>query len=91
VHLQYSAPKPHQGSWPAILADLDSLTESEIEQDGRRFLIRSAPKPAASLALSAAGVVLPATVQTLADTWPHLRTVVPRRDSVDGSRCISMS
>lgn len=56
-----------QGSWPAILADLDSLTESEIEHDAKRFLIRSAPRPAASLALRAAGVALPPTVQALAD------------------------
>ena len=35
----------HTGSWPAILADLDSLTETEIEQDGKRFLLRSAPTP----------------------------------------------
>jgi hypothetical protein len=25
------------GSWPEILADLDSLTETEVEQDGKRF------------------------------------------------------
>ncbi len=32
----------HNGSWPDILADLDSLTE--VEQDGKRFLLRSAPR-----------------------------------------------
>jgi len=53
------------GSWPAILADLDSLTETEIEQDGARFRLRSAPKPAASLAFRATGVALPPTVQTV--------------------------
>ena len=53
------------GSWPAILADLDSLTETEIEQDGARFRLRSAPRPAASLALRATGVALPPTVQTV--------------------------
>jgi hypothetical protein len=53
------------GSWPAILADLDSLTETEIEQDGARFRLRSAPRPAASLALRAAGVALAPTIQTL--------------------------
>ena len=51
-----------EGSWPEILADLSSLTETEVDQDGKRFLLRSAPKPAASLALKAAGVALPATV-----------------------------
>jgi hypothetical protein len=49
-------------SGPDILADLESLTETEIEQDDKRFLIRSAPRPAASLALQAAGVALPPTV-----------------------------
>ena len=51
------------GSWPEIVADLDSLTETEIEQDGKRFVVRSAPRPAASLALRAAGVALPPTVR----------------------------
>jgi hypothetical protein len=50
------------GSWPEIIADLDSLTETEIEYDGKRFVVRSAPRPAASLALRAAGVALPPTV-----------------------------
>jgi hypothetical protein len=44
------------GSWPEIIADLDSLTETEIAYDGKRFIVRSAPRPAASLALRAAGV-----------------------------------
>jgi len=55
------------GSWPDILADLDSLTETEVEQDGKRFLLRTPPRPAASLALRAAGVALPPTVRQLAD------------------------
>jgi hypothetical protein len=55
------------GSWPDVLADLDSLTETEIEQHGKRFLLRSAPRPAASLALRATGVALPPTVRQLAD------------------------
>jgi Transposase DDE domain len=54
------------GSWPEIIADLDSLTETEIEHDGKRFVVRSAPRPAASLALRAAGVALPPTVREAA-------------------------
>jgi hypothetical protein len=54
------------GSWSEIRADLDSLTETEIVHDGRRFCVRSAPRPAASLAVRAAGVALPPTVQALA-------------------------
>jgi hypothetical protein len=51
------------GSWPEIIADLDSLTETEIEHDGKRFVARSAPRPAASLALRASGVALPPTIR----------------------------
>ncbi len=54
-------------SWQDILADLQSLTETGIEQDGKRFIVRSAPRPAASLALRAAGVALPPTVRPSAD------------------------
>jgi hypothetical protein len=54
------------GSWPEIIADLDSLTETEIEHHGKRFVVRSAPRPAASLALRAAGVALPPTVDAAA-------------------------
>ncbi len=54
------------GSWPAIIAALDSLTETEIEHDGKRFVVRSAPQPAASLAIRAAGVALPPTVRDAA-------------------------
>ncbi len=54
------------GSWPQIIADLDSLTETEIAYDGKRFVVRSAPRPAASLALRAAGVALPPTVRDAA-------------------------
>ena len=45
----------------------NSLTETEVEQDGKRFLLRAPPRPAASLALRAAGVALPPTVRQLAD------------------------
>ena len=55
------------GSWPDILADLEWLTETEVEQDGKRFLLRSALRPAASFALRAAGVALPPTVRQIAD------------------------
>jgi hypothetical protein len=39
---------------PEIIAALDSLTETEIQYDGKRFILRSAPRPAASLALRTA-------------------------------------
>jgi hypothetical protein len=42
---------------------LDSLTEAEITYDGKRFIVRSASSPAASVALRAAGVARPPTVR----------------------------
>jgi len=53
-------------SWTDIIADLNSLTETEIEQDGKRFIVRSAPRPAASLAIRATGLALPPTVRPAA-------------------------
>ena len=55
------------GSWPAIITDIDALTETEVEQDGKRFMLRSRPRIAAGLALRAAGVALPPTVQAIAE------------------------
>jgi hypothetical protein len=59
------------GSWPEIIADLDSLTETEIEHDGKSFIARSAPRPAASLALRAVGVALPPTIRAAGETAAH--------------------
>jgi hypothetical protein len=55
-----------RASWPVVIADLDSLTETEVEQDGKRFVLRSAPRPGASLALRAFGVALPPTLRQVA-------------------------
>ena len=55
-----------RASWPAVMADLESLTETEVEEDGKRFLLRSAPRHGASLALQALGVALPPTLSQLA-------------------------
>jgi hypothetical protein len=44
----------------------DALTETDVEQDGKRFLLRSTPRIAAGLALRAASVTLPPTVQAIA-------------------------
>jgi hypothetical protein len=48
------------------MADLDSLTETEVEQDGKRFILRSAPRPASPCAPP--GVALPPTVPQRPDT-----------------------
>jgi Transposase DDE domain len=57
----------HSSSWPEIIADLDSLTETEIEHKGKRFVARSAPRPAASLAVRASGIALPPTLRPASD------------------------
>src|SRR5271165_3976672 len=41
-----AADRGARASWPAVMADLDSLTETEVEQGGKRFLMRSSPVPA---------------------------------------------
>jgi hypothetical protein len=46
-----SAANSARASWAAVIADLDSLTETEVEQEGKRFLLRSAPRPGSSVAL----------------------------------------
>lgn len=60
-----AADKSARASWPDVIADLESFTETEIEQDGTHFLPRSAPRPAASFALSTLGVAPPPTVQQI--------------------------
>ncbi len=61
------AERGEQVSWGDIIRDLDALDETEIAQDGKRFLIRAQPTPAASLALRAVGVALPPTVRQIDD------------------------
>jgi hypothetical protein len=61
------------GSRPEIIADLDSLTETEVEQESKRFVIRAAPRPAASVVIRAVGVALPPTVRQVdRSTLPSL-------------------
>ena len=68
------------GSWPAIIADIDALTETELDQDGKRFMLRSTPGLAAGLALRAAGVALPPTVQDRrTDSAPKCSATLPSR------------
>jgi hypothetical protein len=61
-----AADRGARASWAAVIADLDSLTETDVEQDGKRFLLRSSPRPGATLALAALCVALPPTMRQVA-------------------------
>ena len=49
--------------WQRILDDLADLSEIEIEQDGRRALLRTAPGPTIDAVCRAVGVALPPVFQ----------------------------
>ena len=54
-----------RASWPAVLADLNSLTETEIEQQ-QALPPPFRSRPAASLALQTVGVASPPTLRQIA-------------------------
>jgi hypothetical protein len=74
-----ASPLGRAGSWPEIIADLDSVT------DGKRFVARSAPRPAASLALRATGVALRQPSGQLARP-PHTDRPIPKSSAKPLSR-----
>lgn len=43
-----------------------SLTETEIDHEGKRFIVRAASRPVGSLAWRAAGIAQPPTVRAAA-------------------------
>ena len=51
--------------WDDILRDLESLQYAEIQQDGKRFLLRSEAQGTCGKVFAAAGVALPPTVQQI--------------------------
>jgi hypothetical protein len=53
--------------WRELLADLDRLQEVEVEQDGKRFILRTPVTGVAGKAFQAVGVALP----------PHIRDAAP--------------
>jgi hypothetical protein len=59
--------------WKCILDDLLDLSTVEVEQDGRRALLRTAPRPSVDPICRAVGLTLPPIYQEL----PSTRTVQP--------------
>jgi len=55
----------HAFEWRDILRDIDSLTETEVERDQKRFVLRSEVKGTAGKVFQAVGVALPKTVRCL--------------------------
>jgi len=65
----------HDLEWADIVQDLERLSETEIEQDGKRYLLRNPPPPAASAVFKTLGIALPPLVRSAQP--PPLRT--PRK------------
>ena len=53
----------HELEWADVIADLDRLQMVEVEQDGKRFLLRSEAQGTCGKVFQAVGVALPPTVQ----------------------------
>jgi hypothetical protein len=57
------AARGHDFEWADVLADLERLQQVEVEQDGRRFRLRSKVEGTCGPVFQAVGVALPPTVQ----------------------------
>src|SRR5947209_1884008 len=53
----------HELEWADVICDLDRLQMVEVEQDGKRFLLRSEVQGTCGQVFQAVGVALPPTVQ----------------------------
>jgi hypothetical protein len=60
----------HDLEWADVIRDLDRLQMVEVEQDGKRFLLRSEAQGTCGKVFQAVGVALPPTVQQAPITAP---------------------
>src|SRR5512132_444173 len=60
----------HAFEWADVIADLDRLQMVEVEQDGKRFLLRTEAQGTCGKVFQAVGVALPPTVQQVSPTTP---------------------
>ena len=60
----------HEFEWADVIRDLDRLQVVEVEQDGKRFLLRSEVQGTCGKVFQAVGVALPPTVQQVSPTTP---------------------
>ena len=57
------AAEGHEFEWADVIADLDRLQVVEVEQEGKRFLLRSEVRGTCGAVFRAAGVAVPPTVR----------------------------
>jgi hypothetical protein len=57
--------------WGDILRDLDRLQEIQLDQDGKRFLLRTPTTGVAGKLFQAVGVALPPNIQEIPLTQPQ--------------------
>jgi hypothetical protein len=62
----------HDPEWADVIGDLDRLQMVEVEQDGKRFLLRSEMQGTCSTVFQTVGVALPPTVQQAPSATPVL-------------------
>jgi transposase len=60
----------HELEWADVIGDLDRLQRIEVEQDGKRFLLRSEVQGACGKVFQAVGVAVPPTVQQVPPVPP---------------------
>jgi transposase len=58
----------HELEWGDVISDLDRLQLVEVEQEGKRFLLRSEAQGTTGKVFQAVGVALPPTVQQVSPT-----------------------
>jgi transposase len=58
----------HEFEWADVIQDLDRLQAVEVEQDGKRFLLRSDVQGTCGKVFQAVGVAIPPTVQQVEPT-----------------------
>ena len=61
-----SMKRGHEFEWADVIQDLGQLHTTEVQQDGKRFLLRDEVQGTCGSVFHAAGVALPPTVHQLA-------------------------
>src|SRR5512143_105267 len=68
----------HEFEWADVIQDVDRLQSMAVEQDGKRFLLRSEAQGTCGQVFQAVGVALPPTVQ-------QVPTAAPRPDAAQSA------